>query len=130
MRSIPEHEPTLEMAEKAMKRVTDRMEKPVGYTVTALDARESTCHVKESNYGNFVCDLIRLYYETDVALMTGGTIKGDQVHTTGMIRLRFITDSFPFEDPVVVIRVTGKAIWQALENGLHAYPNTGGKQCR
>ena len=30
--------------------------------------------------------------------------------------------SFPFEDPVVVIRVTGKALWEALENGVHNYP--------
>lgn len=34
---------------------------------------------------------------------------------------------FPFEDPVVVIRVTGQAIWDALENGLSQYPALEGR---
>lgn len=92
VREIEEHKETLDMAEKIMKDVKSRMERPIGYTITPLDARKSTVEFKESNYANFVCDLIRLYYETDVALMTGGTIKGDQVHTPGMLRLKFITE--------------------------------------
>jgi len=31
-------------------------------------------------------------------------------------------DSFPFEDPTVVVRVKGGAILQALENGVCHYP--------
>ncbi|KAK3714778.1 hypothetical protein LTR37_007512 [Vermiconidia calcicola] len=92
MRSIPEDKPTLEMAEKTMNRIQNRMERPVGYTIVALDARKSTLRSKESNFANFTCDLMRLYYQTDVALMTGGTIQGDQVQTPGMIRLKFITE--------------------------------------
>lgn len=34
---------------------------------------------------------------------------------------------FPFEDPVVVIKVTGQAIWDALENGLSQYPALEGR---
>lgn len=30
--------------------------------------------------------------------------------------------SFPFEDPVVVIRVTGKILLEALENGVCKHP--------
>ena len=96
VRSIPEHKPTLEMTEKTMNQVRNRMERPVGYTITALDARKSTLTLKESNFANFTCDLMRLYYQTDVALMTGGTIKGDQVHTPGMVRLKFITERQAF----------------------------------
>lgn len=92
VREIEEHKETLEMAEKVMKDVRNRMERPIGYTVVPLDARKSTVWRKESNYANFVCDLIRLYYQTDVALMKAGTLMGDQVHTSGMIRLKFITD--------------------------------------
>lgn len=92
VKSIEEHKPTVKMAEKTMEDVRRRMERPVGYTVTALDARDSTVKFKESNFANFVCDLMRLYYQTDVAPMTGSTIKGDQVHTPGMLRLKFITE--------------------------------------
>lgn len=92
MRSIPEHEPTREMAEKCMEDVRKKMERPVGYTIVALDARKSTMHRKESNYGNFACDLMRLYHGSDIAVLTGRTIKGDQVHTPGIVRLKFIVD--------------------------------------
>lgn len=94
VRSIPEHKPTLEMAEGIMKDVQSRMERPIGYTIVALDARTSTVNLKESNFANFTCDLMRLYHHTDVALLTGGTIKGDQVHTPGMVRLKFITETY------------------------------------
>lgn len=30
--------------------------------------------------------------------------------------------SFPFEDPTVVVQIKGKAIWDALENGVCHYP--------
>ena len=123
VRSIEEHQPTLKMAEETMEKVRNKMERPIGYTITALEARDSIVKTRESNFANFTCDLMRLYYSTDVALMTGATIKGDQVHTPGMVRLKFITDSFPFEDAIVVVRITGKALWQALENGLHEYPD-------
>ena len=94
VRSIPEHKPTVEMAEGIMKDVQIRMERPIGYTIVALDARSSTVNLKESNFANFACDLMRLYHHTDVALLTGGTIKGDQVHTPGMVRLKFITETY------------------------------------
>jgi len=33
-----------------------------------------------------------------------------------------ITNCFPFEDPVVVIKVSGKGLLDALENGVSLYP--------
>ena len=84
----------MELAEKMMKQVRGRMERPIGYTIVPLDTRDTTVRQKESNYANFACDLMRLYYETDVALMTGGTVKGDKVQLPGMIKLGFITDRY------------------------------------
>ena len=92
MRSIEENKEMMELARKTMDHVRNRMEKPIGYTIAPLDARDSTVKSKESNYANFVTDILRLYYKTDVALMTGKTVKGDQVLVPGMIRLKFITE--------------------------------------
>ena len=55
--------------------------------------------------GNFVCDLMRYYYTADCALMAAGTIRGDQIYPPGVIQLKDIMNCFPFEDPVVVLRV-------------------------
>ena len=63
----------------------------------------------------------------DCALMAAGTIRGDQVYPPGPIRVRDITDCFPFEDPVVVLKVTGQAIREALENSVSLYPALEGR---
>lgn len=65
---------------------------------------------------------MRYYYEADACIMAAGTIRGDQVYPPGVLKLRDIVNCFPFEDPVVVIKVTGKAILEALENGVSNYP--------
>ena len=54
--------------------------------------------------------------------MAAGTIRGDQIYPPGVLRLKDLMNCFPFEDPVVVIKVTGKAILEALENGVSSYP--------
>lgn len=63
----------------------------------------------------------------DCSLMAAGTIRGDQVYPPGPIRVRDITDCFPFEDPVVVLKVTGQAIREALENSVSLYPALEGR---
>lgn len=59
--------------------------------------------------------------------MAAGTIRGDQVYPPGPIRVKDITDCFPFEDPVVVLKVTGQAIREALENAVSLYPALEGR---
>ena len=39
-----------------------------------------------------------------------------------MITLGEILEILPFEDPVVVVEMDGKTIWDALEAGLSTWP--------
>lgn len=125
--SIEEHEPTKELAEKLTAKLKQSLEKPVGFTAAPLDARFTTVRLRESNLGNFVCDIMRYHYNADCALMAAGTIRGDQIYPPGPIRIKDITDCFPFEDPIVVLKVTGKAIREALENSVSLYPALEGR---
>lgn len=59
--------------------------------------------------------------------MAGGTIRGDVVYPPGVLRLKDIMNCFPFEDPVIVVRVTGSAIRKALENGVSLFPALEGR---
>jgi hypothetical protein len=77
--------------------------------------------------GNFVCDLMRYYYNADCCIMAAGTIRGDQIYPPGILRLKDIINCFPFEDPVVVMKVSGQALWNALENGVSSYPALEGR---
>ncbi|KAF2449566.1 5'-nucleotidase-like protein [Karstenula rhodostoma CBS 690.94] len=125
--SIPQDKGALKLVEGLTKKLNEKLDKPIGYTAAPLDARFTTVRIKESNLGNFVCDLMRFYYEGDCCIMASGTIRGDQIYPPGILRVRDIVNCFPFEDPVVVMEVTGKQIWEALENGVSSYPALEGR---
>lgn len=125
--SIPEDPAAMALVDEQTQEIRKRLDKPIGYTAAPLDARFTTVRTKESNIGNFVCDLMRYYYSADCCIMAAGTIRGDQIYPPGLLKLRDIINCFPFEDPVVVMKVTGKAIFDALENGVSNYPALEGR---
>lgn len=127
VKSIPEDKEAAELVENLTAKLKKSLEKPIGWTAAPLDSRFSTVRMKESNMGNFVCDIMRHHYGAECALMAAGTIRGDRIYTPGPIRVKDVTDCFPFEDPVVVIKVSGKNLLDALENGVSLYPAQEGK---
>ena len=127
VRSLPEDTETLKLVGKLTDSLKTKLEKPIGYTCTPLDARFSTVRTRESNLGNFVCDLMRFYYRADCAIMAAGTIRGDQVYPPGVLRIKDIMNCFPFEDPVVVLKVPGKGLHAALENSVSLIPALEGR---
>ncbi|KAK4946218.1 hypothetical protein LTR10_014730 [Elasticomyces elasticus] len=124
---IAEDAEMLEVTDDVTESLKSKLEKPLGYTAAPLDARFTTVRLKESNLGNFVCDLMRHYYDGDCCLMASGTIRGDQIYPPGVIKLKDIMNCFPFEDPCIVIRVTGAALLAAVENSVCAYPALEGR---
>lgn len=124
---VAEHAPTTELVAGLTSKLQHSLSKPIGWTATPLDARFSTVRMRESNIGNFVCDIMRQHHHADCTIMASGTIRGDQVYPPGAIRVKDITTCFPFEDPVVLLRVKGQAIWDALENGVSTYPALEGR---
>lgn len=125
--AVEEHEPTVELVQDLTSRLNQSLARPIGWTATPLDARFSTVRLRESNIGNFVCDVMRQHHRADCTIMAAGTIRGDQIYPPGALRIKDITTCFPFEDPVVLLRVKGKAIWDAIENGVSLYPALEGR---
>ena len=126
-KDVPEDEATVAQMDKLFASFRAKLETPIGHTAAPLDARFQTVRKDESNMGNFVADLIRNYYQGDCALVAGGTIRGDQVYPPGVLKLKDIMDCFPFEDPTVMVKVNGQAVWDALENGVSMYPALEGR---
>lgn len=127
VRSIPEDPDTVAMVARLTSNLKAKLDKPIGFTVSPLDGRFSTVRQRESNLGNFVCDLMRFYYGADCAMMAGGTIRGDQIYPPGILKLKDLLNCFPFEDPVVLVRVRGHALLAALENGVSQLPALEGR---
>lgn len=126
-RAVPEDEAAIQLVDKLTSSLRHKLEKPIGYTAVPLDGRFTTVRTKETNLGNFVCDLMRHYYDADCALMASGTVRGDQIYSPGILLLKDILNCFPFEDPVVVLRISGKAILEALENSVCLVPALEGR---
>ncbi|CAK3759358.1 Mannosylglucosyl-3-phosphoglycerate phosphatase [Lecanosticta acicola] len=125
--SIPQDQAAVEIVEKITAALRPKLEKPMGYTLAPLDARFTTVRLKESNLGNFVCDLMRFHYDGDCCIMAAGTIRGDQIYPPGVLKVKDMMNCFPFEDPCVVIGVRGGNIVKALENSVSKYPALEGR---
>ncbi|KAK4540460.1 hypothetical protein LTR36_009206 [Oleoguttula mirabilis] len=125
--SIAEDAHAVEMVDKITSSLRPKLEKAIGYTAAPLDARFTTVRRQESNLGNFVCDLMRFHYDADCCIMAAGTIRGDQVYPPGVLKVGDVMDCFPFEDPCVVVGVTGRAVVEALENAVSKYPALEGR---
>lgn len=90
MSSVPEDSQAKETAEQLTEALKTKLDKPVGHTLAPLDARFETVRLKESNVGNFVCDLMRTHYAADCCIIASGTIRGDQIYPPGVLRLKDI----------------------------------------
>ncbi|KIX09951.1 uncharacterized protein Z518_01032 [Rhinocladiella mackenziei CBS 650.93] len=123
----PQDQKAIQLTEELTARLRSKLDRPLGYTAAPLDARFTTVRMKESNIGNFVCDLMRSHYFGDCALIAAGTIRGDQIYPPGVLRIRDLMNCFPFEDPCIVIRITGAALLAALENSVSTYPALEGR---
>lgn len=91
----------------------------VGILATEMDTRRKVVRSEESAFANFVADSLRAFFHTDLAMINGGVIRGEQLYqpNTTLTR-RDIAKELPFRSRIVVIEAKGSAIKAAVENGL------------
>ncbi|XP_042547049.1 snake venom 5'-nucleotidase-like [Dipodomys spectabilis] len=94
---------------------------------TELDGREITVRRSESNLGNLVTNAMLEATRADVALLNSGTLRSDRIHPPGNFTLHDLLAVLPIVDPVLVVRVTGAQLLDALENGVYKYPALDGR---
>jgi 2',3'-cyclic-nucleotide 2'-phosphodiesterase (5'-nucleotidase family) len=94
------------------------LDKPVGETTVALDARQETSRSRETNLGDWLADIYRTRTDADAALVNGGSIRSNTTYGPGQLTKRDILSILPFENPIVKLDVPGSVLRQALEHGL------------
>jgi 2',3'-cyclic-nucleotide 2'-phosphodiesterase (5'-nucleotidase family) len=100
----------------------------IGRTAVDLDSRNATVRTREAAIGSLIADAIRASAGTDVALTNGGGIRANKRYAAGaLITRRDVLSELPFGNRVVTLRVTGKALKEAIENGLGVLPLTAGR---
>jgi 2',3'-cyclic-nucleotide 2'-phosphodiesterase (5'-nucleotidase family) len=96
-------------------RAVDRdMKTVIGKSCADLDGE----HVRtaETNLGNMIADVMRTASGADIGLMNGGGIR--TTIPKGTITLKDIWSVLPFNNYLVVLKLQGRHILQALEHGM------------
>lgn len=102
--------------------------KPLCYLGSTLDSRHTIVRTEESTMGNLILDALRDHLHADVALMSGGIIRGDRLYEQGSpITYKDILKELAFDNDNILIEVSGLAILQALEVGVANTKDHAGK---
>ncbi|EDQ84618.1 uncharacterized protein MONBRDRAFT_30021 [Monosiga brevicollis MX1] len=125
--SMPQDSEMEKLVEDMEAHISETLDKVVGYTETDWDVRAEAVRTKESNVGNFFAGVMRLRYGAELGLLCGGTLRSDTVYEAGPITARDINTILPFQDPCVVLSITGQQLLEALENGVSKYPAHDGR---
>ncbi|OAX32330.1 Metallo-dependent phosphatase [Rhizopogon vinicolor AM-OR11-026] len=105
---------------------------PVCKSAVELDLGRKSLRGGESSAGNWFADVLRHAYDdspcmkgeggSDGVIFCAGTLRGGSVYPPGNITLGNILEILSYEDPVVVLELTGQAIWDVMESTLSRYP--------
>ncbi|HKQ99285.1 MAG TPA: bifunctional UDP-sugar hydrolase/5'-nucleotidase [Pyrinomonadaceae bacterium] len=99
-------------------KVSADVDRSIGSTRVALDARGEMNRSRETNLGSYIADAYRKALKADVALFNGGSIRAGKVLSPGPLSKRDVMAILPYENPIVKIEVTGATLRAALEHGV------------
>jgi 5'-nucleotidase len=114
----PEDAAVKAVADEVERQVGARLNERIAETTVALDARGETLRRGESNIANFAADAVRAAMGADVALLNAGGFRSDHVLGPGPITRRDVLALLPFQNPLLLLSVTGAQLRAALEHGL------------
>ncbi|MGH6810943.1 MAG: bifunctional metallophosphatase/5'-nucleotidase [Methylocella sp.] len=105
-----------------------RFDVEIATLAAPLDSRTGAVRSGESAIGNLIVDALRKAAEADIAIVNGGSIRGDKFYPAGTrLSKRDILDELPFGNKTMLTIVPGKAILAALENGFSQVDRLSGR---
>lgn len=102
--------------------LSNKLQQPLAESTVVLDALFETVRSKESNICNFIADAMRSFYNTDLALLTGGSVRAEKLIPSGVITMEIIMELLPFAGGVSVAKLKGSQIRKMLEVSVSSYP--------
>lgn len=114
-----------------VKRFTDEVNRQFDVVITEatapLDARNAAVRQQEAPLGNLVADVMKAAINADVAMTHGGGIRTNALFPAGPIRRKDVLAWLPFGNLVVGVAIRGGDVQEALENGVSAWADVGGR---
>jgi 5'-nucleotidase len=120
--------PLIELAEDAevkgkvdgyLGQLADILSVPLAVTRSEIDTSRKALRSGENGFANLLADILREFYQADIALINGGGIRGNHYYAAGTTLTRGdIHREIPFNNRVVNIEVSGRQLRESIENGL------------
>lgn len=99
--------------------VAKDLEQHIGTTISKLDSRTAEVRGGEAAIGNLVADAIKAGTGADIALINGGSLRGNRVYPPrSAISQGDVRAELPFGSKAVVLDIAGSELTQALEQSL------------
>lgn len=135
MQWLPQDLQQFEKDPQVLKQVlgyTDRLalllDENIGIALTPMDTRRPQVRTQENSFGNFLTDAIKAYSSADIAIINGGTIRGEKEYSANSpLTRRDIARELPYRNRVALIEINGSQIITALENGFSLIEKTRGR---
>lgn len=100
----------------------DKKDYIVGHCSIELETRFNKIRTSQTNYGNFVADLVRFYFDCDCCLLNSGSIRNDLVIKPGFLTYSVISNLI--NDQLVVKEIPGKDLLKALQYSVSGLPDS------
>lgn len=127
-RDVQPHPATAGKVKRYMAQLAEELERPLGRSLTALDSRRAVVRSRESTMGNLITDALRLASHADIAMVNGGSIRGDLLYEPGaVLTARDILRELPFGNIAVVLELSGADLLAALEHSLSSVEHLAGR---
>jgi len=98
------------------EKLGDKFKSVVGHTDVLLDGERERIRYEETNLGNFVTDIMRVYTGADIALLNAGSLRASIA--AGPITLEDIFKVMPFANEIVLIDISGRELLQVLKRSV------------
>lgn len=104
------------------------LEVTIGYLAEDLPWSTELVRCQNSPIANLVTDALLDFFKADGAtlcIVNGGGIRAKL--DAGEVSIREVTSVLPFDNNMMLVEASGQTIWNALQNGISAWPSGNGK---
>ncbi len=116
------------LVDKYNAQVDAALEKTIGYLAEDLPWSTELVRCQNSPIANLVTDALLDFFTEDGAelcIVNGGGIRAKL--DAGEVSIREVTSVLPFDNNMMLVEASGETIWNALQNGISAWPEGNGK---
>jgi len=104
----------------------EEMGKVIGCSLLDMDAVATHVRQSETGLGDFFTDAVRSFHKTDVAMINGGTIRGNKVFDKGDLSKKTVTEMHPFGNTIVKVYMKGSELKHYIEKQLDCWKDSCG----